>query len=76
MDNSQLLSFKIRLIFIKIYYYYYYFFSETNLQLYGTFFMFGAILTTLLPISYIILPETKDISLGQSRQKTINLTRN
>ena len=37
---------------------------ENNLQLYGTFFMFGAVLAVLLPISYIILPETKDISLG------------
>ena len=26
--------------------------------------MFGAVLAVLLPISYIILPETKDISLG------------
>jgi len=45
---------------------------ESNLQLHGTFFMFGAVLVALLPISYVILPETKDISLGQSRQKTIN----
>ena len=26
--------------------------------------MFGAVLLLLLPVSYLILPETKDISLG------------
>jgi len=41
---------------------------ENNLQLYGTFFMFGAVLAVLLPISYIILPETKDISLEHIEQ--------
>ena len=38
--------------------------SENKLHLHGTFFMFGGVLAALLPVSYIILPETKDISLG------------
>ena len=42
------------------------YFLESCLHLYGTFLMFGCVLLTLLPISYIILPETKDISLGKS----------
>ena len=37
--------------------------AESSLHLHGTFFMFGAVLL-LLPVSYLILPETKDISLG------------
>ena len=41
-------------------------FLESCLHLYGTFFMFGCVLLILLPISYIILPETKDISLGKT----------
>jgi len=36
---------------------------ENSLHLYGTFFIFGSVLVILLPICYIILPETKDISL-------------
>ena len=39
--------------------------SEKCLKLYGTFFMFGSVLAILLPICYFILPETKDISLGE-----------
>ena len=42
------------------------FFAESSLHLYGTFFMFGAVLLLLFPICYIILPETKDISLGKN----------
>ena len=42
-----------------------FFFSENSLHLYGTFFIFGSVLVILLPICYIILPETKDISLGE-----------
>ena len=38
--------------------------TESSLHLHGTFFMFGAVLLLLLPVSYLILPETKDISLG------------
>lgn len=38
--------------------------AENYLNLHGTFFMFGGVLAVLLPISYVILPETKDISLG------------
>ena len=42
--------------------------SENSLHLHGTFFMFAAVLLILFPISYIILPETKDISLGEIAQ--------
>ena len=42
--------------------------SENSLHLHGTFFMFAAVLLILFPISYIILPETKDISLGEITQ--------
>jgi len=41
---------------------------EHSLHLYGTFFMFGGVLFILLPISYLILPETKDISLENIEQ--------
>ena len=40
--------------------------TESSLHLHGTFFMFGAVLLLLLPVSYLILPETKDISLGDN----------
>ena len=45
--------------------------SENSLHLHGTFFMFAAVLLILFPISYIILPETKDISLGEIAQLKI-----
>merc|ERR1711936_1528772 len=41
---------------------------ENYLNLHGTFFMFGGVLAVLLPISYVILPETKDISLEHIEQ--------
>lgn len=46
-------------------------FAESSLHLYGTFFMFGAVLLLLFPICYIILPETKDISLGKNIQRNL-----
>ena len=49
-------------------------FAESSLHLYGTFCMFGAVLLLLFPICYIILPETKDISLGKNILR--NLFRN
>ena len=48
--------------------------TESSLHLHGTFFMFGAVLLLLLPVSYLILPETKDISLGDHLVvKTFNI---
>jgi len=36
---------------------------ETNMHVFGTFFMFSAILLIFSPIVYFILPETKDVGL-------------
>ena len=36
---------------------------EEKLALYGTFFLFAAILTISLPVVYFTLPETKDLGL-------------
>jgi hypothetical protein len=33
------------------------------LHVYGTFFLFGGIIITAMPLVYFILPETKDVSL-------------
>jgi len=41
---------------------------ETYLALHGTFFLFGTVLIILLPACYLVLPETKDVSLEDIQQ--------
>ena len=37
--------------------------EDSNLQLWGTFYLFGCVILISLPLVYFIVPETKNVSL-------------